>query len=51
MSKEFLSKIVHYRTYAKYLPEEQRRETREETIQRNLDMHIKKFPEIGRAHV
>jgi ribonucleoside-triphosphate reductase len=46
MSKEFLSKLVHYRTYAKYLPEEFRRETREETIKRNMDMHIKKFPQL-----
>jgi ribonucleoside-diphosphate reductase alpha chain len=46
MSKEFLSKIVHYRTYAKYLPEEYRRETKDETIKRNLDMHVRKFPEL-----
>lgn len=54
MSKEFLAKIVHYRTYAKYLPEEFRRETREETIKRNMDMHVRKFPhlaeEIGAAY-
>lgn len=47
MSKEFLSKLVHYRTYAKYLPEEFRRETREETIKRNMDMHIRKFPHLA----
>jgi ribonucleoside-diphosphate reductase alpha chain len=46
MSKEFLSKIVHYRTYAKYLPEEFRRETKEETIKRNMDMHVRKFPAL-----
>lgn len=54
MSKEFLSKIVHYRTYAKYLPEEFRRETKEETIKRNMDMHVRKFPaleaEIAKAY-
>jgi len=54
MSKEFLSKIVHYRTYAKYLPEEFRRETKEETIKRNMDMHVRKFPaleaEISKAY-
>jgi hypothetical protein len=49
MSKEFLSKLVHYRTYAKYLPEELRRETREETIRRNMDMHIRKFPHLAEA--
>jgi ribonucleoside-diphosphate reductase alpha chain len=47
MSKEFLSKLVHYRTYAKYLPEEFRRETKEETIKRNMDMHIRKFPHLA----
>jgi ribonucleoside-triphosphate reductase len=49
MSKEFLSKLVHYRTYAKYLPEELRRETKEETIKRNMDMHIRKFPHLAEA--
>jgi len=47
MSKEFLSKLVHYRTYAKYLPEELRRESRDETIKRNMDMHIRKFPQLA----
>lgn len=47
MSKEFLSNLVHYRTYAKYLPEQSRRESKEETIQRNLDMHCRKFPEFS----
>ena len=47
MSKEFLSKLVHYRTYAKYLPEEYRRESKEETIKRNMDMHIRKFPHLA----
>lgn len=49
MSKEFLSKLVHYRTYAKYLPEELRRESRDETIKRNMDMHIRKFPQLADA--
>jgi ribonucleoside-diphosphate reductase alpha chain len=49
MSKEFLSKLVHYRTYAKYLPEEFRRESKEETIKRNMDMHIRKFPQLEEA--
>jgi ribonucleoside-diphosphate reductase alpha chain len=46
MSKEFLSNLVHYRTYAKYLPEHQRRETKAETIARNAYMHCKKFPHL-----
>lgn len=49
MSKEFLSKLVHYRTYAKYLPEEFRRESRNETIKRNMDMHVRKFPHLAEA--
>ena len=46
MSKEFLSNLVHYRTYAKYLPDQLRRETKEETIARNAYMHCKKFPHL-----
>lgn len=53
MSKEFLSNLVHYRTYAKYLPEEQRRESKHETIARYIKMMTDKFPnlsqEIGEA--
>ena len=44
MSKEFLSELVHYRTYANFLPEEGRRETIAETINRNCAMHTKKYP-------
>jgi ribonucleoside-triphosphate reductase len=47
MSKEFLSKLVHYRTYAKYLPEEFRRESKKETIKRNMAMHVRKFPHLA----
>jgi ribonucleoside-diphosphate reductase alpha chain len=32
--------------YAKYIPELQRRETWEELVTRNMDMHIKKFPKL-----
>jgi ribonucleoside-diphosphate reductase alpha chain len=46
MSKEFLSQLTHFRTYAKYLPEEQRREGIAETITRNMSMHVKKFPQL-----
>ena len=42
--KQFLSELVHYRSYAKYLPSELRRETREETINRSIQMHVDKFP-------
>lgn len=46
MSKKFLSKLVHHRTYANYLPELKRRETIEETIKRNAEMHISRFPHL-----
>jgi ribonucleoside-diphosphate reductase alpha chain len=32
--------------YAKYIPELQRRETWEELVTRNMDMHIKKYPQL-----
>ena len=32
--------------YAKYLPEEKRRETWEECVTRNMEMHIKKYPQL-----
>ena len=32
--------------YAKYLPEMQRRETWHELVTRNMEMHIKKFPQL-----
>ena len=39
-----MSDIVHHMKYAKYLSEIQRRETWEETIDRNKMMHIKRYP-------
>jgi ribonucleoside-triphosphate reductase len=44
--KEFLSELVHYRSYAKYIPSESRRETKEETINRSVQMHIEKYPKF-----
>jgi len=41
---EALSNIIIFNKYAKYLPELQRRETWEEIVTRNKEMHIKKFP-------
>ena len=43
---EVLSDLVHHMKYAKYLEGKNRRETFEETVTRNRDMHIKKFPEL-----
>lgn len=46
LDKEILSNITVYTKYAKYIPELQRRETWEELVKRNMDMHIKKHPEL-----
>lgn len=43
-SLELLSKLTVYSKYARYLPELKRRESWEEIVQRNIDMHVKKFP-------
>jgi ribonucleoside-triphosphate reductase len=41
-----LSDITVYMKYAKYLPEVERRETWNELVTRNMDMHIKKYPQL-----
>lgn len=46
LDKEILSNIVIHNKYAKYLPEKQRRESFEEIINRNMNMHIKKYPQL-----
>jgi len=46
LPKAILSKIIHYMKYAKYLNEWQRRESRMETVIRNRDMHIRRFPHV-----
>ena len=45
-SIKILSDLTHYMKYAKYLPDMERRETYEETVTRNKDMHLSRFPEI-----
>lgn len=47
-SNHLLSEIVAYRTYAKYLGAFNRRETLEETINRNLSMYLEKYPKLSR---
>ena len=47
-SNRLLSEIVAYRTYAKYLAPLNRRETLTETINRNMIMHLDKFPKLSR---
>ncbi len=46
LSNEILSDITVYMKYARYLPELNRRETWEELVTRNMEMHLKKFPEL-----
>ena len=46
ISQEILSDIVVYNKYAKYLPSKQRRETWEELVNRNKEMHQEKFPKL-----
>ena len=43
---QILSDLVHHMKYARYLPEKSRRETFDETGERNMGMHIKQFPEL-----
>jgi len=44
LSVKILSDVIHFMKYSKYLPESKRRETWDESVTRNMDMHIKKFP-------
>ncbi len=46
LSNEILSDITVFMKYAKYIPELQRRETWQELVTRNRDMHAKKYPEL-----
>ena len=46
ISNQILSEITVYMKYAKYLPELNRRETWEELVTRNKEMHIKKYPKL-----
>ena len=46
LTNRILSDITVYMKYAKYLPEKNRRETWEELVTRNKEMHQKKYPHI-----
>jgi len=46
ITQEILSDIVVYNKYAKYLPSKQRRETWDELVTRNKEMHQGKFPQL-----
>jgi ribonucleoside-diphosphate reductase alpha chain len=45
-SQKILSDLTVYMKYAKYVPELNRRETWDELVTRNMDMHIKKYPSL-----
>ena len=46
ISTRILSDITVYMKYAKYKPELKRRETWQELVTRNMDMHIKTYPNL-----
>jgi len=46
LSSVVLSDITTFMKYAKYIPELGRRETWEELVTRNMNMHIKKYPHM-----
>lgn len=46
VSNQILSDITVYMKYARFLEKEKRRETWEEAVTRNKQMHIKKYPEL-----
>ena len=47
VSNQILSEITVYMKYAKYVPELNRRETWEELVTRNKEMHQKNFPQLS----
>lgn len=46
LSNQILSEITVHMKYARYLESKQRRETWDELVTRNMNMHLKKFPEL-----
>ena len=46
IEQQILSDITVHLKYAKYLPEKQRRETWNELVTRNKEMHLRKFPQL-----
>ena len=46
INRDILSDITVHMKYAKYLPDLKRRETWKELVDRNINMHIKKYPDI-----
>ena len=48
ISQKILSELTVYMKYARYLPIQERRETWEEMIVRNKNMHIENFPNLSK---
>ncbi len=46
-SVSILSDITTYMKYARYVPEKRRRETWNEIVERNMAMHLEKFPHLS----
>jgi ribonucleoside-triphosphate reductase len=46
LNKKILSDITVHMKYAKYVPELNRRETWNELVTRNKEMHQKRYPEL-----
>jgi len=46
IEQNILSDIIIYTKYAKYIPSKERREVWKELVDRNKEMHIKKFPQL-----
>ena len=45
-SQKILSNLTVYMKYSKYMPSLKRRETWDELVDRNMNMHIKKYPKL-----
>ena len=46
IEQELLSDLTVFMKYAKYIPDKNRRETWRELCDRNMNMHVKKFPQL-----
>ena len=46
INNEILSNITVHMKYAKYIPELNRRETWEELVTRNMNMHVENYPKL-----
>jgi len=46
ISQDILSRITIFNKYAKFVPELKRRETWDELVERNMAMHIRKYPQM-----